>query len=264
MNARVDPLVIGAVGGSGTRVFSKIARHGGVFMGSHVDTHEDSRPMSRFYHECASDYLEANGHLDDDRRSQLCQLLAECLREHLADLPSPDQPWGVKNPRSILLLPFWRERFPAMRFLHVIRDGRDMAYSETDNQIRRHGRALLGTDVDLPRPERAMLWWVRVNDAAADYGETELGERYMRLRLEDLCARPKRTIRSLLDFVDADGRMKKAIAEVVTPPTLGRWRQHPAAETAQLVALGSSALERFGYVATVADPSAADAARASG
>src|SRR5215217_5153740 len=73
--------------------------------------------------------------------------------------------------RSILMVPFWHERFPAMRFLHVIRDGRDMAYSEQQNQIRRHGNAILGSDIDRPWPERAMLWWARVNGALADYGE---------------------------------------------------------------------------------------------
>jgi hypothetical protein len=243
----MDPLVIGAVGGSGTRVFSRIARGAGVFMGEHRDSQEDSRPMSPFYGEFTSDYLLANGRLDDNRSGQLSRRLAECLREHLEGLPGPDHPWGVKNSRSMLMLPFWHQRFPAMRFLHVIRDGRDMAYSQNDNQIRRHGRAVLGSDIDLARPQRAMLWWARVNVAAADYGESELGQRYMRIRLEDLCARPKKTIRALFEFIDAQGGMKKAIAEVEPPPGLVRWRQRPEAEVASLVDLGGAALERFGY-----------------
>ena len=45
-----------------------------------------------------------------------------------------------------------------------------------------------------------MLWWARANTAAADYGEAKLRDRYMRVRLEDLCERPKRTIRSLHEF----------------------------------------------------------------
>jgi hypothetical protein len=249
----MDPLVIGAVGGSGTRVFTRIARHAGLFMGDDVDAHEDSRPMSRFYREFASDYLEANGHLDDYRRNQLTLGLAECLREHLEGLPAPDEPWGVKNSRSLLMLPFWDQRFPAMRFLHVVRDGRDMAYSENDNQIRRHGRAVLGADIELPPPERGMLWWTRVNAAAADYGEAKLGQRYMCARLEDLCARPKRTIRTLFDFMDAQGDTKQAIAEVKPPPSLGRWRERPEAEVARLVALGRTSLVRFGYVSADLD-----------
>jgi hypothetical protein len=243
----MDPLVIGAVGGSGTRVFSRIAHGAGVFMGADRDAQEDSRPMSPFYGEFTTEYLKANGQPDDDRSEQLSQRLAQCLAEHLEGLPGPDHPWGVKNSRSMLMLPFWHQRFPEMRFLHVIRDGRDMAYSENDNQIRRHGRAVLGSDVDLPPPERAILWWARVNAAAADYGESELGQHYLRVRLEDLCARPKKTIRSLFDFIDAEGGMKRAISEVEPPPSLGRWRRRPEAEVARLLSLGESALERFGY-----------------
>src|SRR3954447_2517515 len=163
MEVRQDPLVIGAIGGSGTRVFSKISRHAGLFMGRHVDDQEDSQPVSRFYSEFASDYLATDGNLDDRRRDQLSMFLTDRLREHLEGLADPARPWGIKNPRSILMLRFWHERFPEMRFLHVVRDGRDMAYSEQQNQIRRHGKAVLGPDIDRPWPERAMLWWARVN-----------------------------------------------------------------------------------------------------
>jgi hypothetical protein len=248
MEARSDPLVIGAIGGSGTRVFSKICRHTGVFMGGHVDQQEDSQPLSRFYCEFASEYLAANGRLDDRQREQTSAFLADRLREHLEGLPAPDHPSGIKNSRSILMLPFWHERFPAMRFLHVIRNGLDMAYSEQQNQIRRHGDAILGRDIDRPGPERAMLWWARVNGAAADYGEAKLGDRYLRVRLEDLCAAPKRTVRSLFAFVQSEGPMKAAVREVTTPQTLGRWRERPQSEVVQLTALGEAALKRFGYL----------------
>jgi sulfotransferase family protein len=249
VQARTDPLVIGAVGGSGTRVFSRIVRHAGVFMGEDRDAQEDSRPMSPFYGEFTTDYLLGRGRLDEAWSARAGERLAECLREHLEGLPGPDHPWGVKNSRSMLMLPFWHQHFPGMRFLHVLRDGRDMAYSDNDNQIRRHGRALLGPDEALARHERAMLWWARVNLSAADYGERSLGHNYMSIRLEDLCARPKRTIRSLFEFIEADAGMKKPVGEVRTPPTLGRWRDRPEAEVARLVAIGGSALERFGYAA---------------
>jgi hypothetical protein len=248
MAARADPLVIGAIGGSGTRVFSKISRHAGVFMGGHVDQQEDSQPVSRFYSEFASEYLAANGRLDDRQREQMSAFLADRLREHLEGLPAPDHPWGIKNSRSILMLPFWHERFPAMRFLHVIRNGLDMAYSEQQNQVRRHGQAVLGAEMDRPGPERAMLWWARVNGAAADYGEAKLGDRYLRVRLEDLCAAPKRTVRSLFAFVQSEGPIKAAVREVTTPQTLGRWRERPQSEVVQLTALGEAALKRFGYL----------------
>jgi hypothetical protein len=248
MNARPDPLVIGGLGGSGTRVFTKIARHAGLFMGSHQDGQEDSQSMSPLYNEFATVYLTANGHLDTELRDDLGGRFTECLSEHLEGLPAPDHPWGIKNPRSILMLRFWHEQFPSLRFLHVIRSGLDMAYSGAYNQVRRHGKALLGPQVDLPRPEHMLLWWERVNGMAADYGEAELGARYLRVRLEDLCSSPKRTTRKLFDFVGGEGRVRRAVAEVERTESLDRWRDQPEDEVARLVAMGRDSLERFGYV----------------
>ena len=89
--------------------------------------------------------------------------------------------------------------------------------------------------------------WARVNGAAADYGESEMGASYLRVRLEDLCASPKRTVREMFEFLSSEAPMKEAIREVETPPSLGRWREHPEAEIARLAELGGDQLERFGY-----------------
>jgi hypothetical protein len=236
------------MGGSGTRVFTRIARHAGLFMGGNVDRQEDSRSMSPFYNDFANVYLLATGGLTAEARDALCSRFRECLDDHLEGLPDPDHPWGIKNSRSILMLPLWHEQFPSMRFLHVIRSGLDMAYSETDSQVRRHGEAVLGAAADFTDAERMVLWWARVNARAADYGEAELGERYLRVRLEDLCATPKRIVRDLFDFFQAEGPIRRAVAEVEPPATLQRWRDRPEDETARLLEVGRDSLERFGYV----------------
>ncbi len=49
--------MISAVGGSGTRVFSRIARDAGVFMGNGRDDLEDALLLSPFYGEFTTDYL---------------------------------------------------------------------------------------------------------------------------------------------------------------------------------------------------------------
>src|SRR5205085_4800091 len=92
-----------------------------------------------------------------------------------------DHPWGWKEPRSIYLLPLLDEELPGLRFLHLVRDGRDMAYSENQVQLRKHGDALLGEDDDgASAALRSILLWQDVNVRAADYGEERLGPRYLR------------------------------------------------------------------------------------
>ncbi|BCW93430.1 MAG: hypothetical protein KatS3mg007_1324 [Thermoanaerobaculum sp.] len=80
--------------------------------------------------------------------------LGQLLEEHLRPLVSEQRggarysAWGWKEPRSIYLLPFWNELMPSLRFIHVIRDGRDMAFSANQNQLRKHGKCILGESLD--------------------------------------------------------------------------------------------------------------------
>ena len=89
-------------------------------------------------------------------------------------------------------MPFLDAVMPSLRFLHFVRDGRDMAFSENQNQLVKHGGALLGDELRKAKtPVRSIAVWSRVNAAAADYGESRLGERYLRVRFEDLCEQPR-------------------------------------------------------------------------
>src|SRR5581483_10191206 len=168
------------------------------------------------------------------------------LGERLRGRPAHRAPWGWKEPRSIYLLQLLADELPGLRFLHVVRDGRDMAYSENQVQLRKHGRAVLG-DAE-GGPSRSIALWSAVNLRAADLGERVLGNRYLRVRFEDLCAEPAATTAAVLDFFSLAGDAA-AIArdEVAAPQTLGRWRTRPPEEVAELEREAAEALRRFGY-----------------
>jgi hypothetical protein len=51
--------------------------------------------------------------------------------------------WGWKNSGSVHLLRFLHDEFPSVRFLHLVRDRRDMAYSPNQYQVRHYGNVLL-------------------------------------------------------------------------------------------------------------------------
>jgi hypothetical protein len=62
-------------------------------------------------------------------------------RAHLEPLGASAARWGWKQPRSTLLLPFLDRVLPNLRFMHLIRDGRDMAYSANRTVTELHGAA---------------------------------------------------------------------------------------------------------------------------
>lgn len=250
MNVGKTPIVIGALGGSGTRVFVRIARHAGIFMGSRLNDAVDSQPLEDFYAVWTRPYLRSGGRLPDEEQKPAAAMFFDCLGQHLSGLPAADAPWGIKVPKSILMNRFWRQVFPDLKFIDVIRGGLDMAYSADSNELDAFGDLVLNQEEqDCSRRLQAMAYWQRVNFDAADFGETHLGEHYLGIRFEDLCAEPARTVRQIFDFLEVSDRssLAAAVSEVSDPHTLGRWRARPAEEVYEIMLAGRTGLERFGY-----------------
>jgi len=219
-------------------------------MGSHLSDWEDSNPFGTFYDAWLAPYLRHGGQLPETQQKAAEADLFLRLEQHLSDLPAPDCPWGMKVPRTILMLEFWRRIFPGLKFIHVVRNGLDMAYSQNNYQLDRFGSLTLSREEqNLPRRFAAIAYYRTINLYAADYGETQLQSRYLRIRLEDLCTQPAHIIRRIFDFVEAprSARLEPAVAEVGFPSTIGRWRAQPVDEVCEIMRIGQPALERFGY-----------------
>jgi GT2 family glycosyltransferase len=231
----LEPGVIGATGGSGTRVLAGIVRQAGMFIGSDLNGSRDALDFAAFSDRWVGRELPPEA---------AAELRALVLRQH-AD--AGGEPFGWKEPRSVYLLPLLAAEVPALRFLHVVRDGRDMAFSENQVQLRKHGDAVLGAS-DETEALRSMSLWRAVNLQAADFGEHELGERYLRIRFEDLCAEPAAVTAQVLAFFGLDGDAERIAAEEVEAPgSLGRWRTEPAEVVRALEERAGDALRRFGY-----------------
>jgi len=236
------PNVIGATGGSGTRVVAHIARQAGMFIGKRLNRADDALAFG--------DFSDAwiNRYLTDGPTEEMRAELDRVVTEHLAARKAKQAAWGWKEPRSIYLLPFLHEAMPSLRFLHVIRDGRDMAFSANQFQPAKHGDAALGDREYETEQERSIALWAQVNTRAAGYGETALGDAYLRLRFEDLCAEPEQNVERLLAFFGLEGNARKLAHKEVKPPdSLGRYRAEDQELVARLEQIAAEALARFGY-----------------
>ena len=231
----LEPGVIGATGGSGTRVLAAIVQQGGMFVGSDLNRSLDALDFAAFSDRWVGRELPP---------AAAAELRALVARQHEE---AGGRRWGWKEPRSVYLLPFLAAELPGLRFLHVVRDGRDMAFSENQVQLRKHGDALLGAS-DEPKALRSISLWREVNLRAADFGERELGDRYLRLRFEDLCAEPAARVAEVLRFFGLEGDAERIAAEKVrAPSSLGRWREASPETVRKLEERAGDALRRFGY-----------------
>jgi hypothetical protein len=248
------PVIIGATGGSGTRVIARIARHAGYDLGRNVSSAEDALEFYSFHDKWINRFVgtERKGlRLTAGELERMKSEFQSALNRHR---PSNSQTmhWGWKAPRSIYLLLFLHEQFPNLKFIHVVRDGRDMALSGNQNQLNKHSAAVLSWPERLfrSRAERSILLWERVNLHAAEFGESKLHQDYLRVRFEDLCEKPVEATAQVLNFLGARIEPEAvARAEISPPSTLQRWQTYPRALIVKLEQLGGKSLRKFGYLA---------------
>ncbi len=242
--------MIGATGGSGTRVVGRIVRAGGMFIGSNLNDYQDALDLAHFSDRWINGFVACGGldGLASDTRATMEDDLAVTLEKHRQPLPENALAWGWKEPRSIYLVSFFDTVMPGFRFLHFMRDGRDMAFSENQQQLKKHGDAVLSGIPRRKKQLRSIALWSTINTQAADFGERHMRGRYLRIRFEDLCSAPAETVERIYDFLGLTGDVATAAAEVRPPDTLGRWQSGRKRTLAELHEAAGPALERFGYL----------------
>jgi Sulfotransferase family len=246
----VPPVVIGAVEGSGTRILAQVLRKAGWFMSQRVDSrNEDSLPMAWFLTKWLK-RLHDFPNVDSRTLTKATSDFDRMVQVHRRGIPSWDAPWGWKNPRTMWLLPFLVDRFPQMKFIHVIRDARDMILSNNMHFLKDHGYWMLGPEWWRDLEAAQLELWQRGNKRAVEFGERYLGDRYHMIRYEDLCQKPAETVTRLLEFLDAPKMNVGPLIEGIHDRgNIGRWRRAGGSEAGELDADVRSDLERFGYTA---------------
>lgn len=253
MNPAKSPLLIGATGGSGTRLFKAVLGPR-LFGGLRVNAAGDTMDFVPFYNRYISPTLQVARRVN----YQLSELPSEITRPAIAelrqaiaafcaDLPSAHSDWMIKNPRSMYMLPYFAELFPQLRFLHVLRDGRDMALSSNQNQLTAHYRDLFDEAAGDDSAVASAKLWSRTNCDVAQWGETNLQQRYRRVRYEDICQNPQRTASGVYAWLGLTLQPSDLTTEIHTHPEIGRWRQLPPDRIAAISEACRLGLERFGY-----------------
>jgi hypothetical protein len=249
----MNPIVIGGSGGSGTRAVARFLSAIGVQMGEYLNRSADALAFVETLDALINPILENTRSLDYDPSCLPVDLAAGAVAMihsaadiHCAPLVR-DGRWGFKNPRHMFLLPMLNRAFPEFVFVHVLRDGRDMLFSENQNQPRMYHRSLFGRPDDLT-PEASAAFWSTVNLQAATYGARVLKSRYILLRLEDFCGEARQDYAlGLAQKLKLDKSRVIAHLDIFrAPASLGRWRAR-AEQLPALTGIFGTALAHFGY-----------------
>jgi hypothetical protein len=263
------PIVVFNKSHSGSRLLAKVIEASGVFMGAHQNDSKDSLDLLRLIHHLVvNHYPDYKGLL---RRTPDCDpafsaLAGKVLASHLEGFgPSHDAQWGWKNCSTGYVLPVVDFLFPNARYIHLIRDGRDIAFSNhhgADTPYRK--KVLFNTDqIESWRNYRLTGWaylrhshifntihWVNSVEVARAFAEP-LGDRHLELRYEDLCQDFDANTRRVLRFIgreDVASQVIDEIAPTVHRKSLHKYENQPRHKLEEVLALAAPLLHSLGYV----------------
>lgn len=261
------PVVVYNKSHSGSRLVARLLAEAGIFMGAHRNESDDSLDVLTLVEHLVRhhypDYttLWSSGVATRDA----LQLARECFDAHLAGLDrTPNAPWGWKLCESAYALPVFARLFPRMRVVHLVRDGRDVAfcdhrapddafwrkiYFDTDRIATWRGMRLTGPSYRRRSHLYNAVHWSNAVRVGRAYGEM-LGERYMEIRYEDLCADFGTSAARLLRFVaapDPAGAIAR-VAPLVRLASVGKHRRAPAQALQEVIEIAKQELLGFGYL----------------
>lgn len=163
--------------------------------------------------------------------------------------------WGDKTPNYVLSIPLIARLFPAARFIHLVRDGRDVALS------------FLSIPTGPDNIWQAARRWRRYVGAGRAAGRALAPDRYLEVRYEDLVSRPEGELGRVCAFLDlrfdsimlnpGESTLLKIQpswrfihSRVVLPPTVGvrDWRRDMTlADRMAFETVAGDTLTEFGY-----------------
>lgn len=257
------PIAVGGIGGSGTRVVADVLTRLGIYMGSDFNEARDNLWFTLLFKR--TDILSASdeqfrrrvdifvnamvrGRSPCDADRALIEQLASSDRpqhrstwlrqrvESLLAAASPEErhtgPWGWKEPNTHIVVDRLAATLPDMKYIHVARNGLDMAYSTNQNQLKLWGPALFGMSGVEVNPFQSLKYWCASHRRLLRIGQT-LGARFLFLNFDHFCANPRKEARRLLDFLEirsSEATLDSLSALILAPKTIGRYRGYPQGE----------------------------------
>ena len=254
------PVVVFNASHSGSRLLALLLRRLGVFMGSHLNESEDSLDLFELVRYLVEAHAPTYSSLFCDGDETLHARVLAAFGAHLADRP-PGQPWGWKLPETSHVMPVIARLFPTARCIHLVRDGRDVAFSPFLAPKARFWRKIYFNDdriyswQGLRMTQRAYrahghlfnaARWVNSVTLGRAHGAM-LGERYLEVRYEALVAEPAGEMARLAAFLELPGLRQATDWPDVQAHSVGKWRKQSARQLAEVRAVIEPTLGAFGY-----------------
>lgn len=248
------PVVIGGVGGSGTRLIAHCLEELDFFIGHDLNEAKDNLWFTLLFK-----YIEIMESNDDDfsdlltifyqamldgkplsdkqrsifknlvcpDRNQRVEFLAEravSLSQEHQKLPK-NKLWGWKEPNTHIVLDRLLHFIPDMKYIHVVRNGMDMAHSNNQNQQLLWGKHFVGADFEV-NPFYSLKYWCIVHRRLINIAQP-MGENFLLLNFDNFCNNPDIEIPKLLKFLGfpLNHEIQQHLNSLIkAPSSIGRYK----------------------------------------
>ena len=213
--ARLDsPVIFWASGDLGSALAYALADDAGAFLGNEISQSGHTLELAMAVHEGVLASHQACARWQVQRAaSKLREAAAEMLAQG-----SPSGLWGFHVPEAVLMLPGLQEAFPDARVINLLRDPASVCLEEPpaaarlDNPIGqvalraayRHAGASVGEALDnLPTTLHARAVRHQL-ETVIEHGRSELGERYLEVRFEEMAGDAGAVVRLVADWLQTE------------------------------------------------------------
>ncbi|MEP2023595.1 MAG: sulfotransferase [Reichenbachiella sp.] len=228
-------IAIGALGGSGTRAVAELFIRLGIYMGDDLNEPNDNLLFTRLFKnplwhqktsieeknkrlELFSNYMKS-GHLNLNEYIELCKAsnsnaaidtsIIYYLKKTSAlwDSKKALRIWGWKEPNTQIYTEEILDFFPKLKYIHVIRHGLDMAFSNNRQQLNNWGWKydihLDGTENKSQLAQKQLEYWVQSTKDVLKKSE-KFKSRVLILNHSNFCNNPKSEIDAILRFTEIE------------------------------------------------------------
>jgi len=269
---QAGPVVVGGVGGSGTRVVAEMLQLLGYDIGCCLNRALDNlwftlllkrpgwlhrNPPPEEVLETLEVFILATRRGMGEASERQKALVRQAMTEHaghpttmgvdpregdrlLAHRPAqpPNTRWGWKEPNSQLYVDVLARRFDDLRYVHVVRHGLDMAFSGNDQQVRNWGDRF-GLQLDDPAcatPAEKLEYWIRSNRRALDQAHRLLTSQFIVIDFDRLWRDPEPSVDLLLGGLglSPEPELRHHLCTLPQrPASAGRWRERGLSDFSQ-------------------------------
>ena len=260
------PVIVFNKSHSGSRLLARLIAEAGVFMGAHQNESNDSWDVLKLVEYLVERYYPNYGPLWNSNApadETLPDLIREVFASHTEGLPQ-NASWGWKVCETAYILPVLDFLFPAARYVHLIRDGRDVAftnhrapnrpfwkkiYFNTDRILAWRGLRFHGRDYERRSHIYNVMHWANSVTVGRTYGAM-LRERYLEVRYEDLCESFDDTATRVLEFIGAANILDaiEKIRPLVYRNAIHKYSVQPKEKVREVVEIGKPLLLSLGYL----------------